>query len=123
MCHLEEPTTGARRDFETGPDLRVTGTCLRDAEGEPIASFRGGLWLTSEGKFGILALDTAVRVSFQGEEPSQIYGPFERVYIIGGVLRYGPAPNDLLARLDDQSGSWEVLWDHNRYPTLIFSPP
>jgi hypothetical protein len=120
--HLEDPATGTCRHFEARRCLRVTRTSLHAEEDETLASFRGGLWLTPEGKFGVLAVDSAVRVVFQGGEPSQVYGPFERVLVVGGMLRYGAERNDHLARLDDQDGVWEVLWDHNRYPTVIFSP-
>jgi hypothetical protein len=82
---------------------------LQAEEGETLAQFRGGLWLTQEGSFGVLAVDSSLRVVFQGDEPSQAYGPFERAHIVGGMLRCGSEPNDLLARLDDQGEVWEVL--------------
>jgi hypothetical protein len=121
--YLEDPATGARRNFRPRRWLRVTKTSLQTEEGEALALFRGGLWLTPEGEFAVLAVDSPVRVVFQGDEPSQAYGPFERALVVGGMLRYGSEPNDLLARLDDQGGEWEVLWDHSRYPTAVFSPP
>jgi hypothetical protein len=120
---LKDPTTGARHDFEPRPWLRVTGTSLQTGEGEPLASFRGGLWFTPEGEFGVLTVDSAVRVVFQGDESPRLYGPFERVLIVGGVLRHGPQPDDLLARLDDQAAAWEMLWDHSHYPTILLLPP
>jgi hypothetical protein len=120
---LKDPATGARHDFEPRPWLRVTGTSLQAGEGEPLASFRGGLWFTPEGEFGVLAVDSAVRVVFQGDELPRLYGPFERVLIVGGVLRHGPQPDDLLARLDDQAAAWEVLWDHSHYQTILLLPP
>jgi len=105
--HLEDPATGARRHFEPQPRLWVTDAILRADGGETLALFQGGLWLTRQGSFAVLAVDSAVRVVFQGEDAPQAHGPFERVLVVGGVLALelgaasaGPADADPPEPLD-----------------------
>jgi hypothetical protein len=102
--------------------LQTVGLSLqRGPDGQEIASFRGGLWYTAQGEFGLVRFDSPVLITFRGDGPAASFGPLEKVMIVGGMLRYGEGANAFLARLDDQAGAWELLSDQKRYATVVFA--
>jgi hypothetical protein len=121
--YLEDPRAGGTSAFGPVPFLRIHENSLQiGPENQEVASFQGGQWSTPTGMFPVLHVLSSVMLSFEEGELSKTYGPFDRVMLIGGVLRHGEAPNAILARLDDTSARWQVGADRLSYATLVLEP-
>jgi hypothetical protein len=120
---LADPLTGDRAEFGPVAFLRIHDNSLQDeSQTEAIARFSQGQWQTPGKTYALLHVDGPVMASFEDGEHSESYGPFESVLIVAGLLRHGPDANAILARLDQESGSWTVGWEQRRYPTLVLEP-
>jgi hypothetical protein len=121
---LEDPVSGERLTGGPVPCLSLCGNRLEAGPGHlELAKFRHGCWSTPSGNFAVLRVLLPVTVSFEDGELSETYGPFDEVLVIGGLLRYGKEPNAILARLDQETGNWEVGSMRRVFKTLVLEPP
>jgi hypothetical protein len=121
--HLEDPMAGGVSAFGPAPFVRIHKNSLRiGPQNQEIACFQRGLWSTTQGAFPVLHVLSPVTLSFEEGKLSETYGPFDEVLVIGGVVRYAQDPNAILARLDQNSGRWEVGAEKLSYATLVLEP-
>ncbi len=119
-----EPIAGIAHSIGPAPYFRIEGGTLRigPANAE-VGTHQGGLWQIGGRYFTTLALETPTTIRFEGGDSCEgTHGPFDRVRLVDGVIRHGAHSGQLLARLDEESGSWHVYNNAGDCHKVIIEP-
>src|SRR5688572_13575932 len=106
-----EPLSGATHTVGPTPSFRLAGTSLRlGPQDVEVATYRNGQWHVAGRSFTVILVEKRATVHFEppAQGSSTAFGPFERVRLVDGAIRYGEKSGVLLARLDEGSRRWEV---------------
>jgi len=108
------------------PYFVIRGAVLLAGPGEETVGFYAdGLWHVAGRSFTTIKPDGPTAVQFQendGPSCTDTLGPFEDVNLVDGAIRQGPRPGRLLAKFDDESGTWLVYPGRKKCPSAVLSP-
>lgn len=77
-----------------------------------------------ERHFTVLETESACQISFTSLDGpgTALLGPFERLKVENGVIRYGVMPERLLAQYDPAGQAWYVYANHQCYTAAVLQP-
>ncbi len=128
MLRLQFEHPASREVLSVGPApyFVVRGAALLAGPGEePVGFYADGLWHVAGRSFTAIKPDGPTAVQFQengSQSCTDALGPFEHVKLVDGAIRQGPRLGRLLAKFDDESGTWLVYPGRKKCHSAVLSP-
>ncbi len=117
--HFRNTVLGHAHAVGPLPSFHITGNVL--TAGREVAVHQHGQWQLGGRGFPVVSTASPTVVSFKDDagrtSERLLLGP---IAFFDGILRHGLEFLELLARLDEPSGTWHLYADETEFPTAVF---
>jgi hypothetical protein len=117
---LHKLVTGEKENVGPRITFRLSRNVL-EAGDETVAVYSAGLWRTHTNSFLVLSISDDVHLTYSDEKnKSVVHGPFDKLFVVDGLIHAGERDGSILSRFDELSGHWTCIVDRVQWRTIDF---
>jgi hypothetical protein len=117
---LHKLVTGEKENVGPRTSFRLSRNILQ-SEQDIVAVYSAGLWRTKTNCFLVLSINADVQLTYSNEKARSLaHGPFDRLFIVDGLIHAGERDGSILSRFDESTGHWHCLADRLQWRDVDF---
>ncbi|HJQ81365.1 MAG TPA: hypothetical protein VJ828_15495 [Lacipirellulaceae bacterium] len=121
FVELHKLVTGEKEKVGPRNFLRLSRNVLEAGE-ETVAVYSAGLWRTHTNSFLVLSIAADLHITYSNEKSKSLaHGPFEKLFVVDGLIHAGERDGNILARFDESTGHWHCLADRLPWREIDFA--
>jgi hypothetical protein len=121
FVELHKLVTGEKEKVGPRNFLRLSRNVL-EAGDETVAVNSAGLWRTHTNSFLLLSIAADLHITHSNEKSKSIApGPFEKLFVVDGLIHAGERYGNILAQFDETSGYWSCIADRVHWRDIDFA--
>jgi hypothetical protein len=118
---LHKLVTGEKENVGPRVTFRLSRNVLESGD-ETVAVYSAGLWRTHTNAFLVLSITDDVHFTYSHETSNSVsHGPFDKLFVVDGLIHAGERDGSILARFDESSGHWGCIADRVQWRNINFA--
>jgi hypothetical protein len=117
---LHKLVTGEKERVGPRDTFRLSRNVLQAGD-ETVAVYSAGLWRTHTNCFLVLCISDDLHLTYSNETGRSLqYGPFDKLFVVDGLIHAGETDGSILARFDEPTGHWTCYADRVQWRDIDF---